>query len=109
MSGRQEYDDLITLLLSNEDYVVQEHVPEYDDQVEREPETVDGKKQRVQVAGNLISMLENLDNEVSLIIGPTSNQANNSLRKLCNIPTRTRRESSTSSVCERRHRCTPPS
>jgi hypothetical protein len=33
--------------------------------VEREPETVDGQAKRVKVSGNLISLLENLDNEVS--------------------------------------------
>jgi len=55
---------LIGILLDNEDYVVQETVEEYDDLVERTPSTVGGKTIRVQVAGSLISLMENLDNEV---------------------------------------------
>ncbi len=52
-------------MIDNEDYVVQENVEEYDDQVERTPQISNGKTIRVQVAGSLISLLENLDNEVS--------------------------------------------
>ncbi|WRT69433.1 eukaryotic translation initiation factor 3 subunit C [Kwoniella shivajii] len=63
VQGRSELDQLITLLLQNEDYVVQETVGEYDDLVEREPTAVNGKKERVAVAGSLISLLESLDNE----------------------------------------------
>ena len=58
-------EQLVTILLNEPDYVVREDPGEYDDMVEREPETVDGKKQRVAIAGNVISLLENLDNEVS--------------------------------------------
>lgn len=54
------------MLEHSDDYVIQDVTEEYDDMVEREPEKVDGKKQRVKVAGNLVSMLENLDNEVSM-------------------------------------------
>jgi translation initiation factor 3 subunit C len=58
-------DQLFQLLLDNPDYIVEENVEEYDDLAEREPETVDGQAKRVKVSGNLISLLENLDNEVS--------------------------------------------
>ncbi|WWC93074.1 eukaryotic translation initiation factor 3 subunit C [Kwoniella dendrophila CBS 6074] len=61
--GLNELHQLVTLLLDNPDYVVQETVGEYDDLVEREPQTVNGKKERVAVAGSLISLLESLDNE----------------------------------------------
>ncbi|WWC65606.1 eukaryotic translation initiation factor 3 subunit C [Kwoniella dejecticola CBS 10117] len=61
--GLNELDQLITLLLDNPDYVVQETVGEYDDLVEREPQTVNGKTEKVAVAGSLISLLESLDNE----------------------------------------------
>ncbi|WWC73444.1 eukaryotic translation initiation factor 3 subunit C [Kwoniella pini CBS 10737] len=61
--GLNELDQLVTLLLDNPDYVVQETVGEYDDLVEREPQVVNGKKERVAVAGSLISLLESLDNE----------------------------------------------
>ncbi|WVQ66549.1 eukaryotic translation initiation factor 3 subunit C [Kwoniella botswanensis] len=61
--GLNELDQLVTLLLDNPDYVVQETVGEYDDLVEREPQVVNGKKERVTVAGSLISLLESLDNE----------------------------------------------
>jgi translation initiation factor 3 subunit C len=44
---------------------VQETVEEYDDMVEREPEEKDGKLVKVEIAGNLISLVENIDNEVS--------------------------------------------
>jgi translation initiation factor 3 subunit C len=65
VSGRSEMDQLFQLLLDNPDYIVEENVEEYDDLAEREPETVDGQAKRVKVSGNLISLLENLDNEVS--------------------------------------------
>jgi translation initiation factor 3 subunit C len=64
VQGMHELDQLVSLLLKEEDYVVREQVAEYDDMVERAPETVDGKVQRVEIAGNLISLVENLDNEV---------------------------------------------
>ncbi|OCF37051.1 eukaryotic translation initiation factor 3 subunit C [Kwoniella heveanensis BCC8398] len=58
-----ELDQLVALLLENPDYVVQETVAEYDDLVEREPQTVNGRTEKVTVAGSLISLLESLDNE----------------------------------------------
>ncbi|WVQ96216.1 eukaryotic translation initiation factor 3 subunit C [Kwoniella sp. CBS 9459] len=58
-----ELDQLVALLLENPDYIVQETVTEYDDLVEREPQTVNGKVEKVTVAGSLISLLESLDNE----------------------------------------------
>lgn len=54
-----EYDQLISLLLDNKDYIVQDNVEEYNELEERTP--VGGK--RVAVGGNLVSLLENLDNE----------------------------------------------
>lgn len=65
MAGLKELDLLISILLKEPGYVVQEVVAEYDDMVEREPEEKDGKTVRVEIAGNLISLVENLDNEVS--------------------------------------------
>lgn len=65
ISCRQELDELVSLLLAERDYVVQDVVEEYDDQVEREPETgADGKVKRVKVAGSIVGLVENLDNEV---------------------------------------------
>ena len=65
MAGLKELDLLISILLKEPGYVVQEVVAEYDDMVEREPEEKDGKTVTVEIAGNLISLVENLDNEVS--------------------------------------------
>jgi translation initiation factor 3 subunit C len=65
VAGLKELDLLISILLKEPGYVVQEVVAEYDDMVEREPEEKDGKTVRVEIAGNLISLVENLDNEVS--------------------------------------------
>ena len=62
---RAELDELISLLLEQPDYIVQDQVEEYDDLVEREPEVKDGKTQRVTIGGSLIGLIENLDNEVS--------------------------------------------
>jgi translation initiation factor 3 subunit C len=56
----KEFNQLLTILLADKDYVVQENVDEYDDMADRTPETEGG---RVGVPGNLISLLENLDNE----------------------------------------------
>lgn len=56
----KEFDQLVSLLLKEKDYTVKDQVPEYDDQKERTPQTEGG---RVEVAGNLVSLLENLDNE----------------------------------------------
>lgn len=56
----KEFDQLVTLLLKEQDYTVKDQVPEYDDMAERTPQTEGG---RVAVAGNLVSLLENLDNE----------------------------------------------
>lgn len=68
--GMHEMEQLVTILLEEPDYVVTENPGEYDDMVEREPKEVDGKKERVAIAGNVISLLENLDNEVSITPGP---------------------------------------
>lgn len=68
VSCRQELDELITLLLKEKDFVVQDVVEEYDDMIDREPEEVDGKTQRVKIAGNIIGLVENLDNEVSQFV-----------------------------------------
>ena len=70
VSGMHEMEQLVTILLEEPDYVVTENPGEYDDMVEREPKEVDGKKERVAIAGNVISLLENLDNEVSITSGP---------------------------------------
>ncbi|WWD20075.1 eukaryotic translation initiation factor 3 subunit C [Kwoniella shandongensis] len=65
VSCLHELDQLVSLLLSNPDYVVQETVADFDgdELAEREPKTVNGKTERVAVAGSLISLLESLDNE----------------------------------------------
>ena len=63
-----EFDSLITLLLDEEDYIVEDTVEEYDDMVEREPQTVNGRTEKVKIIGNLIGLLENLDNEASCMI-----------------------------------------
>jgi translation initiation factor 3 subunit C len=55
-----EYDQLITILLENKDYVVKGEVEEYDDMEERTPQS---EKGRVAIRGNVVSLLENLDNE----------------------------------------------
>jgi translation initiation factor 3 subunit C len=60
VAGMKELDLLLSLLINEPGYVVKEVVAEYDDMVEREPE--DGKQ--VEIAGNLISLVENIDNEV---------------------------------------------
>lgn len=60
-----ELDRLITLLLEERDFVVEQTVEEYDDMVEREPQVVNGQTQRLKVTGSLIGLVENLDNEVS--------------------------------------------
>lgn len=60
VSCLKEYDQLISILLSTDDYVIKESVDEYDDMVERTRESEGG---RVAVPGNLISLLETLDNE----------------------------------------------
>lgn len=66
VSCRQELDELVSLLLAEKDYVVQDQVEEYDDLAEREPEKgEDGKVKRVKVVGSIVGLVENLDNEVS--------------------------------------------
>ncbi|WOO77654.1 Eukaryotic translation initiation factor 3 subunit C [Vanrija pseudolonga] len=56
----KEFEQLVTLLLQHQEYVVKDNVEEYDDLVERVPEKAGD---RVAVTGNLVSLLENLDNE----------------------------------------------
>ncbi|WVQ75178.1 eukaryotic translation initiation factor 3 subunit C [Cryptococcus sp. DSM 104548] len=63
IAALQEFDQLVAILLEEPDYIVQETVTEYDDLVERTPEVKDGKKEKVVIAGSLISLLESLDNE----------------------------------------------
>ncbi|AFR95378.1 eukaryotic translation initiation factor 3 subunit C [Cryptococcus neoformans C23] len=65
VAALQEFDQLISILIAEPDYLVQETVGEYDDLVERTPEVVDGKKQKVLIAGSLISLLESLDSELT--------------------------------------------
>ncbi len=62
----QEMNELLTMLLGpDRDYQVVEEVEEYDDMVERKAGQGSEKDvQRVKVRGSLISILENLDNEV---------------------------------------------
>ena len=63
VSCRQEYDDLISLLLANRGYVIQEVMTEeFKDMEEREPAT---SNDRVAIPGSLIGVFENIDNEVS--------------------------------------------
>ena len=64
VSCLHEFDALLTLLLKDPDYMVTETVQEYDELAEREPEVVNGQKQRVEVAGSLAGILENIDNEL---------------------------------------------
>jgi translation initiation factor 3 subunit C len=56
----KEFEQLVSLLLEHKEYVVKDNVEEYDDLVERVPEKAGD---RVAVTGNLVSLLENLDNE----------------------------------------------
>ena len=92
ISCRKELHALITLLLNEPDYVVTDQTEEYDDMADREPEVKDGKKVRVAVRGNLIGMLENLDNEVSYC--SRSSKAKLTLHsspRQCNTPMLTKR------------------
>jgi translation initiation factor 3 subunit C len=62
---RQEYDELISILLENRGYVIQEVMPaDYNDNdmLEREPAN---SNDRVALPGSLIGVFENIDNEVS--------------------------------------------
>lgn len=76
VQGLKELDLLLSLLIKEPGYVVQEEVAEYDDMVEREPESKDGKVVKVEIAGNLISLVENIDNEVSFAIEYMATMAN---------------------------------
>jgi len=63
VSCRQEYDELISILLDNRGYVIQEAMTEeYNDMAEREPAN---SNDRVALPGSLIGVFENIDNEVS--------------------------------------------
>lgn len=54
------------LLEGKREYIVKEEVEEYDDSVERVPGQGEEKgNETVKVRGSLISLMENLDNEVS--------------------------------------------
>jgi len=61
---RQEYDELISILLENRGYVIQEVMPadhNDNDMAEREPAN---SNDRVALQGSLIGVFENIDNEV---------------------------------------------
>lgn len=60
----REFDSLISVLLEQPDYLVEDTVEEYDDMIEREPQVVNGKTQKVKIIGNVVGLMENLDNEV---------------------------------------------
>lgn len=109
-SCRQELDALLSLLLENPDYIVQDAVEEYDDMVEREPEEVNGKVQPVRIAGSIVGLVENLDNEVSHCVKTTFGDRSDdriSSPRLSSTQTPTRRAPSTWTDCERRFLCTP--
>ena len=62
VSGRQEFDQLVSILLENRGYFVKENfTEEYNDLEEREPANAGD---RVAIPGSLVGMFENLDNEV---------------------------------------------
>lgn len=88
VSCMHEFDSLVTLLIKERDYVVEDTVEEYDDMVDREPQTVNGVTERVKVIGNVVGLMENLDNEVcmcSITLSLLTNVASSS-RKLCSTP-----------------------
>jgi translation initiation factor 3 subunit C len=61
VSCRQEYDELISILLENRGYTIQEVMTEeYNDLDEREPKNAGD---RVALPGSLIGVFENIDNE----------------------------------------------
>lgn len=63
VSGRQEYDQLVSILLENRGYLVKEIMTEeFDEVAELEPANAND---RVSIPGSLVGMFENLDNEVS--------------------------------------------
>lgn len=63
VSGRQEYDQLVSILLENRGYHVKDIMTEeFDEMAELEPAN---SNDRVSIPGSLIGMFENLDNEVS--------------------------------------------
>lgn len=65
VAGRQEYDQLVSILLENRGYLVKDIMTEeFDDMAEREPAN---SNDRVSIPGSLVGMFENLDNEVSAV------------------------------------------
>jgi translation initiation factor 3 subunit C len=67
---RQEYDQLVSLLLDNRGYVIQDVLSEeYNDMEEREPSKAGD---RVALPGSLIGIFENIDNEASPLFRITS-------------------------------------
>lgn len=104
-----EFDALITLLLEEANYMVEETVEEYDDMVEREPQIVNGTTQRVRVIGSLIGLMENLDNEASPVIDSSSDSVPDesliSSQKHYSIQMRTTRGPTTSIGCAKRSHC----
>lgn len=91
---RQEYDQLVSLLLDNRGYVIQEVLSEeYNDMEEREPSKAGD---RVALPGSLIGIFENIDNEASPLSATESHTLLTvSSRKPSNTPTPTSEEPST--------------
>lgn len=58
--ARAEFDSLIDLLISQPQYIVKEETVEYEDSVERKPQSTDNV---VEVRGSLVSFIERLDDE----------------------------------------------
>jgi translation initiation factor 3 subunit C len=61
LSAQREIDSLIVILISNDGYSVQEVTAEYDDLLERTPETE--KDGVVRIRGSIISFVDRLDDE----------------------------------------------
>lgn len=73
LNGLKDLDLLFSILIKEPGYVVREVVEEYEPLDERSPEIKDGKiVKRVDISGNLISLVENVDNEVSSFVRVSS-------------------------------------
>lgn len=57
-AAKREIDQLISLLVSTSEYVIEENPPEYDELIERFPD-----KEPVRIRGSIISFLDRLDDE----------------------------------------------
>ncbi|TIC71263.1 hypothetical protein E3Q02_00162 [Wallemia mellicola] len=60
IQARAEFDSLIDILISQPQYIVKEETVEYEDSVERKPQSADDI---VEVRGSLVSFIERLDDE----------------------------------------------